>query len=331
MAEPLQRALVKRLSGTFESKLVRVVSSVQELTAATRDSAVAFLDTAALAEVAAATRGPISVPTIAIVEEDPRRAAVACLQKYPGLMHVIGASMLEQEVASEHIANVMRTLQTTTTPRLLDWMDDSVRGRRTRLTHSSKRIERLERMGEFLTTNGVGDRTVEHLRDVAEELLTNAFYDAPVAAGVIKRPISRTEDVALPAERACDIAYGCRDDLAMVRVRDPFGSLTHARVLEVLGRCASTAMDVKVDESMGGAGLGLWRIVSVASFLGICVVKGQCTEFLVGVLTKRSVAAKPFALHLFFREGPKRRFWRFVDEDSSKGPSLNKSVTIVAK
>jgi hypothetical protein len=214
-------------------------------------------------------------------------------------------------------------------PRLLDWIDTTVKGRRVRLTDSSARVDRLDRMTEYLQTAGVGDRTIENLRDCAEELLTNAFYDAPVAAGAVKKAISRTQEVTLPEDRACDIAYGSREDLAMVRVRDPFGSLSRRRIIEVLTRCASTEMDVKVDESMGGAGLGLWRIVSVASFVAISVIRGQHTEVLVGIATKRGTGARPFALHMFFKEAEKRRFWRFADDDSA--PSANKSVTILAK
>ena len=317
--------LLRRIEGTFESKLTRIIGSAADL-ANPPDGSILFVDGQALAALARSGI-QLSIPTVAILEED-RRNAVAALHHYPFLCHVIGASLLELDLGAEHVTNVMKTLGVPK-PRLLDWIDTTVRGRRVRLTSSSARVDRLDRMTEYLQSAGVGERSIEYLRDCAEELLTNAFYDAPVAAGAVAKPISRTQEVLLPEDRACDIAYGCRDDLAMVRVRDPFGSLTRRRMIEVLTRCASTEMDVSVDESMGGAGLGLWRIVSVASFVAISVLKGQHTEFLVGIATKRSTGARPFALHMFFKEAEKRRFWRFLDEDSA--PSLNKSVTILAK
>jgi hypothetical protein len=198
------------------------------------------------------------------------------------------------------------------------------------LTHSSKRVARLERMGEFFESKAVSPRTTQLLRDAAEELLTNAFYDAPVAAGAMKKPVSRTQDIALPDDSACDLAYGCREDLAIVRVRDPFGSLSRRRLVEVLSRCARTDMKVEVDETMGGAGLGMWRIFSGASFVGISVVKSQHTEVLVGIAKRATPGPRPFAFHLFFREDGKRRFWKLSDEETSK-PSINKSMVIVAK
>ena len=324
----LQRTLLNRLQGTFESKVVRTLTSIDEVADLERDSTILFVDEAGL--VALAAKGtPPPFHVIAIAEDDARRKSIAWLQKYPWLAHVVGAGILDLELSAEHLANVMRTLRVPQ-PRLLDWIDSTVKGRRIKLSRSSMRVERLEKMSDYLHSSGVGERTIENLRDVAEELLTNAFYDAPVSAGAFKGAISRTQEVVLPDDRACDLAYGCSDELAMVRVRDPFGSLSHRRIVEVLSRCASDQMDVTVDESMGGAGLGLWRIVSVASFIGISVVKDHQTEILVGIATKRTAAARPFALHLFFKDAEKRRFWKFVDEDSSQTGSLNKSITILA-
>lgn len=185
-------------------------------------------------------------------------------------------------------------------------------------------------MGEFFESKGVSGRTVGLLRDAAEELLTNAFYDAPVAAGVVEKPIPRTQDVSLPSESGCDMVYGCSDDLAVVRVRDPFGSLSRTRVVEVLTRCARKGMQVEVDESMGGAGLGLWRIVSVASFVAISVVNHHHTDFLVGIGKRAAAGPRPFAFHLFFKDAAKRRYWKLRDDDSSK-QSFASSVTIVTE
>jgi hypothetical protein len=124
------------------------------------------------------------------------------------------------------------------------------------------------------------------------------------------------------------MVYACRDDLAVVRVRDPFGSLSRKRLVEVLTRCARTDMGVEVDETMGGAGLGLWKIFSTASFVAISVIDNRHTEFLVGI-GKRAPGPKPFAFHLFFRErGRSVRRWKLLDADSA---TVSSSVTLVTK
>ncbi len=323
MSEPLTAALRSVLSSS-----VTVVNSAREFLDAPRDSkTVSFIDSSTLAQLDPATTPPGHVIAIC---DDLLPAAVNLLPSRPWLSHVVGSAMLEHPLAREHLANVTTTLTKTGQPRLLDWLASDVAGRRIRLAHASKRVERLERMGDYLGSKGVGARTIDLLRDAAEELLTNAFYDAPVASGAVKQPISRTQDVSLPDDCACDMVYGCREDLAIVRVRDPFGSLSRTRLIEVLTRCARPGMNVEVDETMGGAGLGLWRIFSAASFVAISVVNHHHTEFLVGI-GKRVSGPRPFAFHLFFKEhgGPVRR-WKLLDVDSSQ-PAGEHSVTILSK
>jgi hypothetical protein len=331
MSERGARALGDLLS----SETVAVTSPRQFLEARRDAKTVSFVDGSTIAqldEAVAAVDLPIGQvePVIAICGE-PLHAAIGWLSARPWLSHVVSSSMLQHPMSVQHFGNVMLTLTSGNHPRLLDWVGPTLSGRRVRLSQSSSRAQRLERMAEFFDSKGVGSRTVELLRDAGEELLTNAFYDAPVEAGALKQAISRTQEVQLPDDSACDMVYACHDDLAVVRVRDPFGSLTRSRLVEVLTRCARTDMAVEVDETRGGAGLGLWRIFSSASFVGIAVVRGRYTEFLVGIAKRVSAAPRPFAIHLFFREhGKTARRWRLLDADSTK-PSVNESVTIVTK
>lgn len=326
--------LSQELRDLLPSEVV-VASSASEFFAAKRDArTVSIVDQVNLVELSrAALESGVHIdrtgPVIAIFDE-PLQNTIGWVAAYPWLCHVVSAGMLRHPIAAEHLRNVIATLTSNRQPRLLDWLGPTVNGRRVRLARASKRVERLERLSAFLESRGVGARTIQQLRDAAEELLTNAFYDAPAAAGVTQ-PISRTRDVRLPDDSACDMVYGCRDDLAVVRVRDPFGSLTRTRLVEVLTRCARTDMQVEVDETMGGAGLGLWRIFSAATFVAIAVVRNRHTEVLVGIGKRVSSARRPFAFHLFFREDTRAApAWRLLDADTTK-PLVNQSVTIVTK
>lgn len=331
MSERPSRAL-----GDLLSSDTVAVSSAREFFEARRDAkTVSFVDgttITALDKAAADLDFPLGQvdPVIAICGE-PLHSAIGWLSSRSWLSHVVSSAMLQHPMSVQHFGNVMLTLTSSGHPRLLDWVGPKLSGRRVRLSQSSSRAHRLERMAEFFDSKGVGTRTVELLRDAGEELLTNAFYDAPVEAGALKQAISRTQQVSLPDDSACDMVYACHDDLAVVRVRDPFGSLSRARLVEVLTRCARTDMAVEVDETRGGAGLGLWRIFSTASFVAIAVVRGRYTEFLVGIGKRVPAGPRPFAVHLFFKEhGRSTRRWRLLDSDSTK-PSVNESVTIVTK
>lgn len=311
--DPTLRASGERIaSGTItpESQGTCVDSLDAFLAAMRAPDTIAFVDLGALAELSQVEEGLRPKNVVAIATES-LAAAIGLLAPYPWLSHVISATMLEHPLVTEHLQNLFESLMDRK-PRLLDWLGPEVSGRRVRLTHASKRAARLDRMADYLESNGVSDRTIDVLRNATEELMTNAFYDAPVAAGAIDGPISRTLDVELPDEFACDLAYGCRDDLAIVRVKDPFGSLSRDRLVEVLTRCAQTGMSVEVDESMGGAGLGMWRIFSNATFVAISVAENRHTEILVGI-SKRVPGVRPFAFHLFFGKGGHPRSWSLAE------------------
>jgi hypothetical protein len=129
----------------------------------------------------------------------------------------------------------------------------------------------------------------------------NALYDAPVDAGYFDRAVQRTDDVELPMDRACEISYGVDNGRASVRVRDTFGAFTRSRLLQVLRRC-STSGAVVLDESRGGAGLGLWRIFCFATAISITVVSGTLTDISVSVAIKdgRPVSKHLQAFDLYF-------------------------------
>ena len=303
MSDARMRMLVERLP----KREVVATTSAATFLAACGPGTVAIIDEAGLAEL---TDAP-PCPVIAVTDE-PLQGVVGRIAARPWLDHVISSTALQNPLATQHLGHLLGELETSDSgPRLLDWIDKSVVGRRVRLVQASRRPDRLDKLTEFYESQGVTLRTIQVLRDAAEELLTNAFYDAPVAAGVVGEAISRTRDVCLPDEHACDLAYGCQDDLAFVRVRDPFGSLTRKRLTEVLVRCARSDMQVQVDESMGGAGLGLWRIFSGATVVGVSVVEGRSTEIFVAVWKRAGSGPRPFCFHLFFQEGHKGgRVWK---------------------
>lgn len=321
------RARVEALVGA-KAQLI-VASSYDELcTGLRKPNSIGVIDFTTSAAVLSQYDGAAEIIAFS---DDTVQTAIHWLASGPAIAHVTSVTMLDDPYCAELFGNVIASLEAGHKPRLLDWLSDDAVGRRVRLTHAGRRGDRLDKLSAFFTANSLGSRTVEQLRDAAEELLTNAFYDAPVAAGVMKRPVSRTQDIELPDDCGCDLAYGVRGQLAIVRVRDPFGSLTRQRLIDVLVRCSRTDMGVEVDETMGGAGLGMWRIFSAATFVAVSVVNGRHTEILVGITKRAASRPRPFSFHLFFREATKRRFWTIFKDDESAQPGINHSVLLVEK
>jgi hypothetical protein len=131
-------------------------------------------------------------------------------------------------------------------------------------------------------------------------------------------------DVTLPASRACEISYGVDGADVFVRVRDTFGSLDRARMLDVLARCSSSK--VSIDESRGGAGLGLWRIFSAASAVSITVIPDHLTDIVVRIPVNGARGGRALmGVHLFFSAR--------VDDDpyllDQQSSLVDRSITMV--
>ena len=268
-----------------------------------------------------------TIPVIAVTEEDPSHAlhaTVKLLVDRPWLSHTLSTRLLAVPTARQHVAMLLDRLSarfadgSTRTP-----LGPTGKGRVALLAQASRRDARFDRIDAYFANQGLSNRTRDALHEIAEELVMNALYDAPVEAGYFPRAVPRTEDVSLPADRACEITYGMDESSAFVRVRDPFGAFTRARLLEVLARCATK--DVSLDESRGGAGLGIWRVFQAASTISITVVPGKLTDIFVAITVKDGRATRELvATHLFFAPDERQPDAPLADDDL-----FDHSITLV--
>ncbi len=268
-----------------------------------------------------------TIPVVGIIDQPASSslgAVVRSLSRFSSLSQVITVSQLDSPQAQAHLKTLI--------DRLADGPERDLLGvegvgRMAMLAQASHREARFTRMREYFAKHELSERTITALNDVAEELVMNALYNAPTEAGYFKTPVSRTEDVSLPLERACEISYGLEDGCPFVRVRDTFGALRRNRLIEVLDRCSKTE-GVTLDESRGGAGLGIWRVFSTARTIAITVIPGRLTDILVRLSPKPGRAAKQlFAVHLFFvPEQVEELDALMLDQDSSL---VDNSITLL--
>jgi hypothetical protein len=257
---------------------VRVHSHAELVTQANiRPNAVAFVDVHTLPRL---DRRQLQIPVVAVLDDTNRIlvSSIATLANYPWLSHTLSASALHMSGAKHRLEQFLDRLFEGSEHRVLG--EDGV-GRIAMLANASRRNERFARMRDFFAGHGLSERTLTTAEEVAEELVMNALYDAPFEAGFFSSAVPRSDNVELPQEHACEISYGVERDEIFVRLRDTFGALTRTRLIEVLSRCSSSA--VQLDESRGGAGLGLWRIFSAANTVAITVVEGQVTDIIVSI------------------------------------------------
>jgi hypothetical protein len=172
--------------------------------------------------------------------------------------------------------------------------------RRVLFYRSSDIDKRLDRVAQFAELAGAGRSVIDRLYEMGHELLANAFWDAPYEAGQVAQPTAREVEVRLDPDRPVELIYGVLDKELFLRVRDCYGALQRHRLVEVLLRCARGSSAVPLDESRGGAGLGLWRVFRNSTRVVISVVPGTSTEMLVTVPLLRNARAGLRAWHLVF-------------------------------
>jgi hypothetical protein len=118
-------------------------------------------------------------------------------------------------------------------------------------------------------------------QNMADELLSNAFYNAPTdgTGNPLYRDWDRRREVVLVDAAAIEVELAISEQQWAIRVRDPFGSLTADAVRDNIAR-AATKDENQVHMGSGGAGLGLFMVLSAASRMVVQIAANQWTEII---------------------------------------------------
>ncbi|MBT8494662.1 MAG: hypothetical protein KJO07_16525, partial [Deltaproteobacteria bacterium] len=147
------------------------------------------------------------------------------------------------------------------------------------------------------------------LEHVTDELLMNAIYDAPaVRRGIsTKSRISALAD-GQPADFGGEKAvlrYGCDGRYFAVSATDPYGELRKEVILDHLVRARKERGAPKQD-GPGGAGLGLYFVLSSATQFIVNIEPGQRTEVVCLFdlsVSGREMSSYAQSVHIFVADG----------------------------
>jgi len=130
---------------------------------------------------------------------------------------------------------------------------------------------------EYATLAGVRGPVKDRVQLVCDELIMNALYHAPVDDLGNEKYAGRTvkELAQLPEVSPIRVQYAHSGRYFGVSVRDGFGSLSRARLLEYLKKAHAGA---SMEDKAGGAGLGLVSILRSTSKLVFNLQPGSATE-----------------------------------------------------
>lgn len=147
------------------------------------------------------------------------------------------------------------------------------------VSHSDQRKEFIAAMDEYFDKLGVRRTNRERMGTVAEELLMNAIYDAPLGANgkSLFNHIPRTTPVQLTPEQSGSFRYATDGMFCALSVSDPFGGLSGSTILKYLQSCYGGQAG-EMNKEKGGAGRGLHQIVENSDLVVFNLKPGRCTE-----------------------------------------------------
>lgn len=151
----------------------------------------------------------------------------------------------------------------------------------TTIRSSEESAATVELATKLATTMGVHPRLVENIATVMDELITNAFYNAPVDASGAPRfaHLPRTTPVELGPDEEIIVTVCSNGDKFGLSVTDPFGAMTKEQSLDYLAKCLRRK-DEKPSRNKGGAGLGLYMTFEAVNHLVLNISPGVKTEVL---------------------------------------------------
>ena len=163
-------------------------------------------------------------------------------------------------------------------------------------------------LASFLNQKSINPAIARRFKALSEEMMMNAFFDAPMAAGIPRfQNIDSLSEIVLESHEFCKIHWGYDDQSLVLSCEDPFGSLDRETFLLYLSKVLIKDQDVDMrTPKAGGAGLGLLKILESCHSLTAVVSPGKTTEvtaqFFNGYLLK-NMAKIPRSIHFFKTRG----------------------------
>ncbi len=184
----------------------------------------------------------------------------------------------------------------------------------------------IEHVMFYAQQAGVRGLVRERLQLVADELMINALYHAPVDehgnelyANVDRKELASREDLP-PIE----VQYGCSGRYFGISIRDGGGSLTRRKVLDYLLRVQRGGA-ADIENKATGAGLGLQSVLRSVSKLIFNLDPGRSTEvialFDLELFARGKVGAR--SVHVFVSPPPEE------EEEAFEEPSAEQPAEVV--
>ena len=212
---------------------------------------------------------------------EPLRRTMKYLIESTAIDHVLGRKDFESAPRAWEVVMVARRLAQSsgsggTSPPLAAYLDWGATSIELPVRSTADRDAAVAKIQDFVGALAVPKRISEMFGELGHELIMNAIYDAPIdALGRPKYAGDRKVDVVLDEAEQPTVKLGTDGTLLVLMVRDPFGRLERKHVVEGLARGLAGG---EMDQTHGGAGLGMMVCHNASSAMLFDVARGRHTE-----------------------------------------------------
>jgi hypothetical protein len=209
---------------------------------------------------------------------EPLRRSLKYLIESTAIDHVLGRKDFESTPRAWEVVMVARRLAANpgASPPLAAYLDWGFTSVELDVRSTADRDVAVAKIAELVGALAVPKRIAEMFSELGHELIMNALYDAPIDAhGRAKYAGDRKADVTLEESERPTIKLGTDGTRLVLQVRDPFGRLERKHVVDGLARGLSGG---EMDQTHGGAGLGMMVCHNASSAMLFDVARGRHTE-----------------------------------------------------
>jgi hypothetical protein len=225
--------------------------------------------------VAEQVRAKPSLRGVLWTAEPMKRSLKYCVETKT-IDSVLGRKDFESPPRAWEVLMLARRLQSPGTPPLAAYLDWGYSALDINVRTTADRDRAVEQITTFVGLLQLPKRVAEMFGELAHELLMNAMYDAPVdAQGRPKYAADRKANISLSDQERPIVRVATDGTKLALQVRDPFGRLERRHVFDGLARGLAGG---EMDQSHGGAGLGMMVCHNNSSAMFFDVVRGKQTE-----------------------------------------------------
>jgi hypothetical protein len=290
--------------GGLTSETVEEPANITKTIAARQERPSIFCSAEELNDVLAAIRDHAALDVFAIISDQEQPDVFGTAGKVPQIMGVIGLRTPDGLPRSWEILQMARRLTVGKVPppsAPLSWGHSWYEHTLSGLKDRDELIEQVRTFcSDFQTP-----RQASATSQLADELMMNAMYDAPVDEhGKERYAHNRNKAIELEARERPTFGFGCDGSRIAITIADPFGRLPKGAVFGGIHRGLTTG---KMDTRGGGAGLGMLLIHHAAKVLFFDVVPGRRTQVTAVIeldLSPAEFRKMPGSVHFFVHRPP---------------------------